>query len=253
MLAPAQIGLLAGAGILAGGVNAIAGGGSLISFPALLAVGYPSVPANVTNTVALWPGYLGGAIGYRAELAGQRRRSIVFGATSIAGAVVGCVLLLVTPSRVFDSVVPGLILLACALLAAQPLVRKAVVRRGSPDGAGRAVLVHSGVFLGGVYGAYFGAGLGVMLLGILGIFLPDDLQRVNALRSVLSLIINTVALVAFALFGPVHWDAVAVMALASLAGGFGGARVARKLPPTVLRTMVVLFGLTVAVLLFLER
>lgn len=245
-------GLLAGAGVAAGVVNAIAGGGSLISFPALLAIGYPTVSANVTNTVALWPGYIGGAVGYRAELTGQRGRSIAFSVTSVAGAVIGCLLLLITPSGVFDALVPILIAVASLLLALQPWLKSKLTASERMSGGSHRLLLHGGILLGGVYGAYFGAGLGVMLLGILGVFVHDHLQRVNAVRAVLSLVINTVAFAAFALFGPVRWSAVAVMAVASLAGGFLGARVARLLSPTVLRAVIVTFGVGVAVALALR-
>lgn len=244
-----QTGLLAVAGVAAGVVNAVAGGGSLISFPALVAVGYPTVSANVTNTVALWPGYIGGALGYRKELSGQRGRAIAFSATSVVGAVVGCLLLLITPDGVFDALVPVLIAVASLLLAIQPWLKKRLDASERLSGRHHQVLLHTGIFVGGVYGAYFGAGLGVMLLGILGVFVHDHLQRVNAVRAVLSLVINTVAFVAFALFGPVQWYAVAVMAVASLAGGFGGAKVARRLSPAVLRTVIVTFGFGVAVVL----
>jgi uncharacterized membrane protein YfcA len=244
-----EAGLLAAAGLAAGIVNAIAGGGSLISFPALLAVGYPTVSANVTNTVALWPGYIGGALGYRAELSGQRRRAIAFGVTSVVGALAGCLLLLVTPEGVFKALVPALIAVASLLLAVQPWLKRRLSDTERLSGRHHQVLLHAGILLGGVYGAYFGAGLGVMLLGILGVFVHDHLQRVNAVRAVLSLVINTVAFAAFALFGPVRWSAVAVMAVASLAGGFAGARVARRLSPAVLRGVIVVFGFGVAVAL----
>jgi uncharacterized membrane protein YfcA len=244
-----EVGLLAVAGVAAGVVNAIAGGGSLISFPALLAVGYPTVSANVTNTVALWPGYIGGALGYRAELSGQRGRAVAFSATSVIGALAGCVLLLVTPDGVFKALVPVLIAVASLLLAVQPWLKKRLSASARLNGRHHQVLLHAGILFGGVYGAYFGAGLGVMLLGILGVFVHDNLQRVNAVRAVLSLVINTVAFAAFALFGPVRWYAVAVMAAASLVGGFAGARVARRLPPAVLRGVIVTFGFGVAVAL----
>jgi uncharacterized membrane protein YfcA len=245
-------GLLVAAGMAAGVVNAVAGGGSLISFPTLLAVGYPTVAANVTNTVALWPGYIGGAVGYRAELAGQRGRTVAFSVTSVIGAVLGCLLLLITPESVFGALVPILIAVASLLLAAQPTLKKRLAASARPNGRRHQVLLHGGVLVCGVYGAYFGAGLGVMLLGILAVFVHDHLQRVNAVRAVLSLVINTVALVAFAFFGPVRWDAVAVMAVASLAGGFLGARMARRLPPAVLRGVIVTFGLGVAMTLALR-
>jgi uncharacterized membrane protein YfcA len=245
-------GLLVAAGLAGGVVNAIAGGGSLISFPALLAVGYPTVAANVTNTAALWPGYIGGAVGYRAELSGQRGRVVAFSVTGVVGAVLGCLLLLVTPESVFRALVPILIAVASLLLAAQPALKKRLAASGRTTGRRHQVLLHGGVLLSGVYGAYFGAGLGVMLLGILAVFVDDHLQRVNAVRAVLSLVINTVALVAFAFFGPVRWDAVAVMAVAALAGGFLGARIARRLSPALLRGIVVTFGLGVAVALALR-
>ncbi|HEY0541837.1 MAG TPA: sulfite exporter TauE/SafE family protein [Actinoallomurus sp.] len=247
-----ETGLLAAAGMAAGVVNAIAGGGSLISFPALLAVGYPTVSANVTNTVALWPGYIGGAVGYRAELSGQRGRAIAFSVTSVVGAVLGCLLLLVTPDGVFTALVPILIVVASLLLALQPWLKKRLTASERLSGRHNQIMLHGGIFFGGVYGAYFGAGLGVMLLGILGVFVPDDLQRVNAVRAVLSLVINTVAFAAFAAFGPVRWYAVAVMAVASLAGGFAGARVARRLSPRLLRGVIVTFGFGVAVAMVLH-
>jgi uncharacterized protein len=245
-LGPGEVALLAGAGLLAGAVNAVAGGGSLISFPALLAVGYPSVPANVTNNVALLPGYLGGTLAYRAELAGQGPRARRLGATSAAGGLAGAVLLNVSPPGVFEAIVPFLILLSCALLLAQPAAARAVERRGH---RGRPGAVHASTFLAAVYGGYFGAGLGIMLLAVLGAFLPDDLQRLNALKGLLSLVISAVAVVYFALFGPVAWAAAAIMAVASLAGGQGGVRVARRLSATALRWVVVVFGTAVAIVL----
>ncbi len=249
-MTPGDVGLLAVAGLLAGAVNAVAGGGSLISFPALLAVGYPSVQANVTNTVALFPGYAGSVAGGRTELAGQRARLRSLAVTSVLGAVAGAVLLLTTPSEVFRRIVPYLILLACALLLVQPRLKAVVQRRTGDGGAAHgSVPLQGTVFLASVYGAYFGAGLGVMLLGLLGVFLAEQLQQVNALKNVLSLVINSVALVAFGLFGPVAWSAVLVVAAASLAGGYGGARAARFIPAAVLRAGVVVYGVAIAVLL----
>ncbi|MFL6052277.1 MAG: sulfite exporter TauE/SafE family protein [Actinoallomurus sp.] len=247
-----DIGLLGAAGVAAGGVNAIAGGGSLISFPALLAVGCPNITANVTNSVALWPGYVGGVAGYRAELAGQRGRVIALSVTSVIGAVVGCPLLLITPDSVFGALVPVMIAVASLLLAAQPWLKRRLEAVRLRGGTGHRVMLHGGILVGGAYGAYFGAGLGVMLLGLLGVFVHDHLQRLNAARAMLSLVINTVAMAAFALFGPVRWGAVAIMAVTGLAGGFLGARVARRLSPGVLRAVVVTFGLGVALSLALR-
>jgi uncharacterized membrane protein YfcA len=253
----AQLVFLAAAAVIAGAVNAVAGGGSLVSFPALLAVGYPALTANVTNSVALTPGYLGGTVGYRRELAGQRARALALGATSAAGAVLGAVLLLVSSPALFERIVPFLIFLACALLAVQTrLARLVRERRG---GAGRHALAGRGggerhtvplfaaQFLAAVYGAYFGAGVGIMMLAILGIFLSDTLQRLNALKGLLSLLVSVVAAVWFALFAEVSWVAVAVMAAASLLGGQLGVLLARRLNDQVLRWLVVAFGVAVGI------
>lgn len=239
--------LLAGAGFSAGAVNAVAGGGSLISFPALVWAGLPVLSANVSNTVALWPGYLGSAAAYRAELHGQRERVLALGATSLVGGVVGSVVLLVAPAAVFEAIVPGLIVLGCALLAAQRRIAVLVARRSRSGSHHSGLGVHLSTFLAGLYGAYFGGGLGVILLAVLGIFLPDDLQRLNGLKTILSLAINTIALVTFVLFAPVSWLSVLVVAPASLFGGYVGAGAARKLSPTALRVTVIVFGLVVAV------
>lgn len=240
------------AGFLAGAVNAVAGGGSLISFPALVASGLPTLDANVTNTTAVWPGYLGSAAAYREELTGQRARLRGLALTSVVGAAAGSVILLAAPDAVFDAIVPFLVLAGSLLLAAQPRIA-AYVRERTSDSANRdTVQLHVAVFVAAVYGAYFGGGLGVILLAVLGIFVADHLQRLNALKSAMSLLINTVALAAFALFGPVHWLSVAVVAPASLAGGYAGARVARRLSAEALRTTIVLFGVAVAVWLFVR-
>jgi uncharacterized protein len=238
---PADAALLAGAGFLAGTVNAVAGGGSLISFPALLAVGYATVPANVTNSIAVLPGYLGGSIGYRRELAGQRARARRLGAVAALGAGVGAGLLLVLPAKVFDAIVPFLVLGACALLAVSPRLGGWSARARRP--AARGVLV----FAAAVYGGYFGAGLGIALLAILELGLDDDLQRLNALKGLLSLVVGIAAAVVFALLGPVHWGAAGIMAATSLAGGRVGVAVARRLPARVLRTVVIGFGVVVAI------
>jgi uncharacterized membrane protein YfcA len=245
------IALLAAAAALAGAVNAVAGGGSLISFPALLVVGYPAVTANITNTVALCPGYLGGTIGYRRELEGQRGRAIALGLTSAVGAVAGSYLLLVSSPEVFERIVPFLILAACALLAAQAPLARMVRQRaahGDPAAGWTSVLpLHAIQFVAALYGAYFGAGLGIMMLAVLGIFLVDTLQRLNALKGLMSLVINVVGALYFALFADVVWFAVAIMAVAALAGGRLGVALARRLNDRTLRWMVVAFGVVVAV------
>jgi uncharacterized protein len=258
MLEPAQIALLAGAGLLAGAVNAVAGGGSLLSFPALLAVGYPALTANVTNSVALTPGYFGGTLGYRRELEGQRRRILALGATSAVGAVLGAFLLVVSSAEFFERVVPFLIFLACALLAAQTRLARLVRRRREgvalagdppeadpPEADPHTAPLFAAQFLAAIYGAYFGAGVGIMMLAILGIFLADNLQRLNALKGLLSLLINAIAAAYFILFADVRWVAVAIMAVTSLLGGQLGVVLARRLNDQALRWLVITFGVAV--------
>jgi uncharacterized membrane protein YfcA len=263
-LEPAQIALLAAAALVAGAVNAVAGGGSLLSFPALLAVGYPALTANVTNTVALTPGYFGGKLGYRRELEGQRARALALGATSAVGAVLGAFLLLISSAELFERIVPFLIFLACGLLAAQPRLARLVRERredrgdpppaaGDPAGAdGHTLPLFAAQFLAAAYGAYFGAGVGIMMLAILGIFVADSLQRLNALKGLLSLLINLIAAVSFALFADVSWVAVAVMAVASLLGGQLGVVLARRLDDRALRWLVIAFGVAVGLRLLLD-
>jgi len=249
----AEAGLLVAAGLGAGLVNGIAGGGSLISFPVLMASGQSALVANVTSTVGIWPGYLGGVAGYRSELAGQRDRIRRLVPVSIGGALVGSALLLTTPEDAFAAAAPFLILFACALFALQPVLA-ARLRSGSDPGsevrASRPLL--AGVFAASVYGAYFGAGLGVVLLAVLGATVVDLLVRLNGLRGVLALIVNSVALVVFVVAAPVAWGAAGVMAGASLLGGYAGARLARRVPSAVLRVVVVCFGVTAALRLLLS-
>ena len=249
--------LLALAGLVAGTVNAVAGGGSLVSFPALLAAGYPAVDANVTNTVSLWPGYLSGGLAYRDDLRAQRDRVVALAVTAALGGAAGTVLLLVAPPGVFEAVVPFLVLVAVALLAVQPQVAARVRRRSELAEGGRTrpdhlgVGLHASTFAAATYGGYFGGGLGVILMAVLAIFLPEDLTRLNGVKNALSLVVNTVALVGFGLFGPVAWVAVAVVGPASLAGGVLGGRLARRVSATVLRRVVVVWGTAVALRLLL--
>jgi uncharacterized membrane protein YfcA len=250
-LGPGGITVLIVGAALAGAVNAVAGGGSLISFPALLAVGYPALTANITNTVALCPGYLGGTIGYRQELTGQRGRVIALSATSVAGALAGSFLLLVSSPELFERIVPWLILMACGLLAVQEqlgrFVRDRVGAVEHDAGWTRWMPLLAIQFVAAVYGAYFGAGLGIMMLAILGVFIADTLQRLNALKGVMSLVINVVGAVYFAIFADVVWFAVGLMAIASLVGGRIGVGMARRLNDRALRWLIVLFGAGVAV------
>jgi uncharacterized membrane protein YfcA len=243
--------MVAGAAFLAGAVNAVAGGGTLLSFPALLLLGFPALTANVTNTLGLLPGYAGGSIAYRAELRVQRERVLFLGPISVVGAVGGAILLTRTSNSVFAAVVPWLILLACALLLLQPVVTSRVRSRRPEREQHRSPVLAVTQFLGGIYGAFFGAGLGVMMLAMLGLFIRDDLQRINALKGMMALIINVVAAIYFAFFGPVSWIAVLLMLPASAAGGFAGVALARRLHPAVLRTLVVAFGVAFALRLLL--
>lgn len=252
-MTPEQGIVLGVAGLLGGAVNSVAGGGSLISFPALLAVGYPGVTANMTNTVALWPGYVGGSVAYRRELEGQRSRTMVLATTCVLGGLAGSVLLLTTPASVFKRAVPWLILLACALFALQPLATHALTKRQAPSKEHRSLGLHVAVFLAAIYGAYFGAGLGIVLLAVLGLAIPDSLQKLNGLKQVLSVVINSVAVVAYGVFGPVAWTAVAIMAVASLVGGRLGGGFARRLSPILLRVLVLGFGVTVGCILLARQ
>jgi len=244
---------LGAAAFVAGAINAVAGGGSLISFPALLAAGYPGVTANVTNTVAIWPGTVGGTFAYRPELMGQRARILVLGGTSIVGSLIGSAILLTAPQSIFDRIIPFLILFACTLLALQPRISRWVQRHRAaapPSEHPRALI--GAQLAAAVYGAYFGAGLGIMMLACLGIFLPDALQRLNALKGLLALIINGIAVLIFGVFGPVAWPAALLMALTSWSGGFLGVRIARRLSSRALRSIVLVFGVVVAVKLLLS-
>jgi uncharacterized protein len=242
----AHLVLVAGAALVAGAVNAVAGGGTLLSFPALLLLGFPALTANVTSTIGLLPGYAGGSVAYRAELSVQRERVRFLGPISVVGAIGGAILLTRTSNSVFAAIVPWLILAACALLLLQPVVTSRVRARRPVREQHRSPLLAVAQFFGGVYGAFFGAGLSVMMLAVLGLFIRDDLQRLNALKGILALIINMVAAIYFAFFGPVSWIAAAVMLPMSALGGFVGVALARRLSPTVLRTLVVAFGVAFA-------
>ncbi|MGY1594206.1 sulfite exporter TauE/SafE family protein [Geodermatophilus sp. SYSU D00708] len=244
-----DLAIAAGVAFLAGAVNSIAGGGSLILFPTLVALGLGTVAANVTNSIAQWPGYLGGVLGFRREYAGQRGRLLRFGTVALLGGTAGSVLLLTTPTAAFDVVVPVLVLLASLLLAVQPLLTRRL-RKAEEEGPRRdPVWLYAALFLATVYGGYFGGALGVILVGVLGVGL-HRLKLANALKSALSAVTATVTLVVFGLFGPVAWLVVAVAAPASLLGGFLGARIATRIPTTPLRVFIVLFGVAVSAYLF---
>jgi len=211
----------------------------------LLAVGYPAVVANVSNNVGLVPGSISGAVGYRRELAGQRDRIVKLGAASIAGGLTGAILLLALPGSVFKKVVPALILLACLLVAVQPWLSHLLAHRGST--AGRGVVLWITVFLTGVYGGYFGAAQGVILIALLAIFIDEDLQRLNGAKNVLAGLVNATAAVVFILAAHVAWAPAGLIALGAGIGGQVGAKVGRRLPAQLLRAIIVVVGLVVSV------
>jgi hypothetical protein len=245
---------LLAAAFVAGAINAVAGGGSLISFPALIAAGYPAKTANVTNTLALWPGTVGGSLGYREELRGQRWRAIQLAIPVVLGSIAGAAILLATPQGAFDIVVPFLIVFACMLMAAQDQIGGYTEHHRSAFAASDRVPLpaHAAMFLLGVYGAYFGAAFGIMTLAVFTILLADNIQRLNALKGVSALIVNGVAAVIFALSGTVEWGPALLMAAGAFVGGYLGVGVARRLGKTWLRIAVIAYGLVVAAVLFVQ-
>jgi len=249
---PLDAAALAAAGFAAGAINAVAGGGSLVSFPTLIATGLGPLSANVTNTVAIWPGYLSSTASFRKELEGQSAVVRSLGLTALFGAAGGAALLLGLPDRVFRQVVPWLVLASSLLLAVQPRLAARLRAGVDRDNVHRGAALHISVLFAAAYGAYFGGGLGVILLAVLGVFLPDALHRTNGLKAALSLVINTVALVAFVTFGPISWPSFAVLAPASFLGGTAGARVTRRLDPAWLRATIVVAGVIAAAVLFIR-
>lgn len=234
------------AGLAAGTINTIVGSGSLVTFPTLLAIGYPAVLANVSNTIGLVPGSVSGAVGYRRELAGQWRRVLVLLPAAALGGVAGAVLLLALPGSVFRRVVPALILLAVALVLVQPRVARHRSARGRTRERPGALL-QSGTFATAVYGGYFGAAQGVILLALLGITLDDDLQRLNGVKNVVAATVNGVAAVVFLATAKVAWLAAVLLLIGSVVGGQLGAHLGRRIPPNVLRAVIAVVGTVVAI------
>jgi uncharacterized membrane protein YfcA len=246
-LSTSHVVLLLLGGLGAGIFNGVAGGGSLISFPLLLALGYPALTANVTNTVGIWPGYLGGAAGFRHQISGQRERLVRLSPVAVLGGIAGAILLLTTSSATFRSIAPWLVLAASVLFAAQPLLRRALDGSSHAPPRTRPLLLSGGMFVASVYGGYFGAGMGVMLLAILGLALPDTIARTSGLRTALSILVNGVAAAVFLIHGGLAWRAVALLTAGSLVGGWIGAKVALSIPAMALRIVVVAVGLTTVV------
>jgi uncharacterized protein len=245
-VSPLECVLVLAAGIFAGAINTVVGSGTRVTFPVLLAIGYGPVVANVSNTLGLVPGSVSGAIGYRGELAGQRRRVLVLGTASLLGGIAGAVLLLSLPGSAFEAIVPVLIALALVLVVAQPRLTRLLAERRVARPHGGPPL-WAGVFGTGVYGGYFGAAQGVILLALLGIAIPDDLQRLNALKNVLAGIVNGVAAVVFVFAASVAWLPALLLAVSSAAGGQLGARIGRSLSAPVLRGVIVVVGVAAIV------
>jgi uncharacterized protein len=230
------------AGAVAGGVNTVVGSGSLITFPTLLAVGFSPVTANVSNCVGLVPGGVAGSFGYRRELRGQWRRCGILAIGTTFGAIVGGILLLELPDAVFDAIVPALILLAVALMALRPSPK--VHEGASNDKTGIA-----SSFAVGIYGGYFGAAQGIILMSLLRLSYAENLQVLNAIKNVLAGVANAVAGLLFIVVADVAWDAAALIAVGSIAGSLVAARYGRRIPPEILRRVVIVYGTIVAIVL----
>jgi uncharacterized membrane protein YfcA len=241
MTALQALGIFA-AGVAAGTINTVVGSGTLITFPALLAFGYAPVTANVSNTVGLVPGSVSGAVGYREELRGQRRRAIPLMIASTLGGIAGAVALLVLPASAFKRIVPVFIGIALVLIVVQPYLARALGSRRREPHQGASPATVAGVLLSGVYGGYFGAAQGILLLAILGLTINDHLQRINALKVVLAGVVNLVAGVLFVIAAHVDWAPAGLIAAGSILGGVIGARQGRRLPPGVLRAVIIAVG-----------
>jgi len=238
---------IAAAGFGAGTVNTVVGSGTLITFPVLLAFGYPPVQANVSNTIGLVPGGLSGTHGYRAELEGQRHRSLLLGTMSFAGALVGAALLLTMPASAFKTIVPFFIASALALIVFQPWLSRRLEARRQAHRPHGGPWTAAGLLATGIYGGYFGAGQGILLLAVLGLALTDSLQRVNALKNVLATLTNLVAAVVFAFAADVAWSVALLLAIGSVLGGVLGAQLGRRLPPAAFRAAIVVVGIAAIV------
>jgi uncharacterized protein len=243
---------LLGAGAAAGLINTVVGSGTLITFPTLLALGVPPVTANISNTVGLAPGSLSGALATRRELTGERRRVLWLGTASVLGGIGGALLLLWLPSSAFDTIVPILIGLGCVLVILQPFIStKLAIRRarlgldvGSVHGP---IVLWLAVALVGVYGGYFGAAQGVLLIAILGIGLAEPLLKINAIKNVLAMIANAIASVVFILVSHVNWPAAIAIAVGSVLGAQVGGRIGRRLPAMIYRVIIVAVGVAAIV------
>ncbi|MDO8213505.1 sulfite exporter TauE/SafE family protein [Conexibacter sp. CPCC 206217] len=237
------------AGVAAGTINTVVGSGTLITFPVLLAVGYPPLTANVSNCVGLATGAVSGVYGYRRELVGQRARMLRWGTASMLGACTGAGLLFVLPDSAFEKIVPGMIALALVMVALQPRLARAQAARRKPQIETRegGPVAYGFGYLTGVYGGYFGAAQGIVLMAILGLAIDEDVQRINALKNVMAMVVNVVAATIFIVVAHIEWEAVGLLAVGSTVGGQLGARIGRRLPPNVLRIVIVVVGVAAIV------
>jgi uncharacterized membrane protein YfcA len=242
--------LLFAAGSAAGLLNALAGGGSIFTFPVLILAGIPPLFANITNTVALCPGYVGGVLAQRRDLVGQGRRMALLLPLATLGGAAGALLLAHTSEKAFEGLVPFLVLAACGLLAIQDRVRAALQRRVSKIGLGWAIVP---VVIAAVYGGYFGAGVSVMFLAVIGLTIEDTLVRLNGLKQAMSLVANVAAALLFVVSGHVVWPAAGAIAAGSIVGGAAGGRLAQAVKPATLRLIVILIGVATAIVFFLRH
>lgn len=235
------------AGIAAGTINTVVGSGTLITFPTLLAFGYAPVTANVSNTIGLVPGSVSGAVGYRSELSGQRDRVLALGTAAVCGGTVGSILLLVLPASAFKAIVPFFIGVALVLILLQKPINKALGHRRRGEGQGVGLGAIAGSFCTGIYGGYFGAAQGILMMSVLGLSIDDRLQRLNAVKVITTGLTNLVAGVVFVIAAHIAWDVAGLIACGSIIGGVLGARYGRRLSPQALRALIVVVGVVAIV------
>jgi uncharacterized membrane protein YfcA len=243
------------AGVWAGTINAVVGSGTLVTFPVLVALGYPPLTATTSNAIGLAPGTISGAIGYRKELVGYWPQVIRYSVASFLGAICGTILLLKLPKNAFETIVPALVGLAIVLVIIQPRVSKWVAKRREENGVehhGGPLLMFF-VFLIGIYGGYFTAAQGVMLMAVMGMMLSEPLQRLNGMKNVLAAVVNVIAGTIYAFVAPISWPVVLLLAIGSTVGGQVGAKIGRRLSPFVLRAVIVVVGVAAMVQLIVKQ
>lgn len=246
-MSPLEILAIFAAGVVAGTINTVVGSGTLLTFPVLLGFGYAPVVANVSNTVGLVPGSAAGAVGYRRELLGQRRRLMTLAGVSLSGGIVGAVALLALPASAFQAIVPIFIAIALVLIVAQPRISAWRARRGGQRRQRPGWLATAGVFVGGVYGGYFGAAQGILVMAILTLSVEDELQRLNAVKVVLTGLVNLVSGIVFVFAAHIAWAPAGLIAAGSFLGGTIGARTGRQLKPSAMRAVIVVVGIAAIV------